>query len=249
MLTPRGLALALLSVLLLPAGALEGQSSEVTDPRDGRVYGTVTIGGRRWMAENLAYDAGRGSRCFADDPSNCARYGRLYTWPTALRSCPDGWHLPTEAEWRGLEAALGMPDDALAGRRYRGSDQGERLRNGGGSGFGGLLAGYMRPDGTPRRMGERAAFWTATEERKGETAWHRDLSRDPRVYRSPVDTATTSASAASPTSVTVGPAHRSEGRSDRLRGATTGRPQHGSRGRAAPLACGERPPIRPGRGR
>lgn len=134
-----------LCAALLVAGPLVGQTPTVTDPRDGRVYPTVTIGGRTWMAENLARDAGSGSRCFADDPASCERFGRLYTWTAALVACPAGWHLPTEGEWRDLESALGMPEDELA------------------------------------------AFWTATEERKGETAWHRDLSRDPRVYRSPVD--------------------------------------------------------------
>ncbi|NIP57023.1 MAG: hypothetical protein GWN82_03200, partial [Gemmatimonadetes bacterium] len=73
------------------------------------------------------------------------------------------------------------------GTRYRGTNEGAKLRRGGGSGFDAGLTGYMRPDGTPRRKGGRAAFWTATEERSGETAWHRDLSRDPRVHRSPVD--------------------------------------------------------------
>lgn len=163
------------------------RAEEATDPRDGVSYRTVVIGGQEWMAENLRYDAGPGSRCFADDPSACEESGRLHTWPAALESCPPGWRLPTEDDWRRLESALGMDESDLAGTTYRGTDEGARLRRGGGSGFDGRLTGYMRPDGTPRRKGERAAFWTATEERPGETAWHRDLSRDPRVYRSPVE--------------------------------------------------------------
>jgi hypothetical protein len=80
-----------------------------------------------------------------------------------------------------------MPDGEAAGTGYRGTDQGDQLRKGGKGGLEVVLSGYMRPDGTPRRMEERAAFWTAMPHRAGDTAWHRDVSADPRVYRSAVD--------------------------------------------------------------
>jgi len=34
------------------------------------------------MAENLNYNVS-GSECYEDDP-NCAKYGRLYNWATAM---------------------------------------------------------------------------------------------------------------------------------------------------------------------
>lgn len=186
-----------LVVLVLSAGAVSAQSPSsqelpaqtgtLTDPRDGEVYETVVIGSQRWLKENLRYDHGSGSRCFDDRPDYCERYGRLYTWSAAVRSCPPGWHLPTEQDWRQLESALGMQTSELDRREYRGEREGANLRVGGGSGFDARLTGYMRPDGTPRRLNERAAFWTATEHRPGESSWHRDISADPRVYRSPVD--------------------------------------------------------------
>ncbi len=104
----------------------------VKDSRDGRIYRTVRIGSQTWMAENLNYSYNRGtarSYCYGDDPKNCVKYGRLYTWSAAMDSaalfsnegrgcgkgatctqaypvrgvCPAGWHLPSNAEWVALK--------------------------------------------------------------------------------------------------------------------------------------------------
>jgi uncharacterized protein (TIGR02145 family) len=38
---------------------------------------------------------------------NYTNYGALYNWPASLNACPEGWHLPTDAEWTILTTYLG----------------------------------------------------------------------------------------------------------------------------------------------
>ena len=99
---------------------------------------TVTIGRQVWMLENLSVstfkngvaipevqdndawkNAGRNQQpawCYYDnDPKNGAKFGKLYNWYAVIDNnglCPQGWHVPTDAEWDTLVAYLGGEDVA-----------------------------------------------------------------------------------------------------------------------------------------
>lgn len=90
----------------------------ITDIRDGQQYPTVCIGEQVWMAKNLNW-AGSGV-CYDNNASNCNTYGRLYSITeltgldtsnanpsTVVGLCPEGWHVPSRAEWDELFTVAG----------------------------------------------------------------------------------------------------------------------------------------------
>ena len=83
---------------------------EFLDKRDDQVYRTIVISNHVWTAQNMNYKIESdendeiNSWCYDNEPENCKKFGRLYTWEAAKKVCPEGWHLPTEDEWQELIA-------------------------------------------------------------------------------------------------------------------------------------------------
>jgi len=139
------------------------------DNRDDRKYKTAKIGSQTWMAENLNYDAS-GSKCYKDDPANCDKYGRLYTWPSAKSACPAGWHLPSQVEWAAL---MNHSGSAVSGKKLKSTDGWNKNGNGTDEyGFSALPGGFCSSIGSFLSIGDVGRWWSATEH-NASNAWNR----------------------------------------------------------------------------
>jgi uncharacterized protein (TIGR02145 family) len=143
--------------------------STFTDSRDRKRYRTVKVGDQTWMAENLNFNAS-GSACYANDPSNCDTYGRLYDWNTARAACPAGWRLPSDADWETLINFVG----SNAGTKLK-SRTGWHNNGNGTDDFGfSALPGGFGWDGSFGNVGYRGYWWSATEY-DASNAWSRPM--------------------------------------------------------------------------
>lgn len=84
--------------------------------------------------------------CFKVDKDYLERFGYLYSHEGALRAvkegAPEGFHLPTDAEWMMLERQLGMSAEELEGLENWRGQAGELLKEGEqGIGFNALYGG------------------------------------------------------------------------------------------------------------
>ena len=145
----------------------------------GQTYKTIGIGAQTWMAENLNY-ATDGSWCYNNSADSCAKYGRLYTWSTAMDSattgcgydktcaaskekvrgvCPPGWHLPSRDDWNTLITVVGDS----AGTKLKSATGWNSNGNGSDAyGFSALPSGEGRFD-VFDYAGDYAWIWSSSE--------------------------------------------------------------------------------------
>ena len=152
---------------------------------------------------NYAYNKGTAkSYCYNNSADSCAKYGRLYLWSAAMDSaavfgdvgkgcgygstceagsattevrgvCPEGWHLPSKAEFETLFAAVGGWD--VAGKALKSTSGWTDDGNGTDSyGFSALPAGIRDTSGDFYSAGYYAGFWSATED-NSDNAYHMGL--------------------------------------------------------------------------
>jgi len=141
-------------------------------------YKTIKIGEQVWMAKNLNYNVD-GSKCYEDDTDNCAKYGRLYNWKTAMGIssryppfhpavkrrgiCPKGWHIPTRDEWDALTAYVQSANGCSScdAKHLKSSS----LWSGGVGldtyGFAALPGGFGNSDGDFYYAGSSGFWWSA----------------------------------------------------------------------------------------
>ncbi|HMP91400.1 MAG TPA: fibrobacter succinogenes major paralogous domain-containing protein [Phnomibacter sp.] len=189
------------SEMILEGGSFQlstGFNFLVTNFKKSVPLPSVSIGGKVWTNQNLnvgryrngdtiehVQDATRwknlttGAWCYyAHAESNGLVFGRLYNWyavndPRGL--APEGWHIPTKAEWEALEAFLN--DDGgklkLTGQRPKGTGAND-CPNGSGiwecpnsnatnsTGFAALPSGWRNADANFQYLYTDAHYWSAT---------------------------------------------------------------------------------------
>jgi len=135
----------------------------------GKTYKTITIKGKKWMAENLNYTPSSGnSWCYGNSTDSCNKYGRLYDWETAKTVCPSGWHLPTRREWGDLAILAGGTGDygetGTGGKILKATSGWKDGGNGTDEmGFSALPGGRRVAGGNFYNAGDIGCWWTATE--------------------------------------------------------------------------------------
>lgn len=192
-------------------GGTGSRTGTFIDYRDGKTYEWVWIGNQIWMAENLNVGTRiNGSLnqtsngtiekyCYDDAESNCNIYGGLYQWDEMMQYsnyveargvCPDGWHIPSDDEWKALEISLGMSQTVTNETDWRGSDEGGKLKststlwdapNTGAtnsSGFTALPSGNRNSSETFNGIGFFTDFWTSTFDEGTQSVWYRFLDAE-----------------------------------------------------------------------
>lgn len=154
-------------------------TGELTDERDGRTYTTVTLGTQTWMSENLKYDNGHGWIYDNDEETYFEIYGYLYDYEQALEVCPEGWHLPSQAEWEALYEYLGGEDFAGGKMKEAGTAHWAEPNTGAtnSSGFTALPGGTRYGASSHMDIGTGANFWSSTND-DGTWAYYVQLYHD-----------------------------------------------------------------------
>jgi uncharacterized protein (TIGR02145 family) len=197
------------------------ETGTVTDI-DGNIYKTVKIGDQWWMAENLEVKTFRNGNPVANVTDSADWVSRLtgaysvyengntqtkapgilYNWhavadPAGL--APEGWHIPSDDEWKKLEQYLGMSTSESDRSGWRGTNEGQKLKvespegwtpygdvwSGNESGFTALAGSCRLANATYGQPGlfSTGFWWTSTDQ--GTEAWYRYLDyKNTNIFRS-----------------------------------------------------------------
>ncbi|MCL1956101.1 MAG: hypothetical protein FWF63_02155 [Fibromonadales bacterium] len=163
---------------------------------EGGTYNSVVIGTQTWMSRNLNYavpgsKCGNGSDLVDRDTKTCETYGRLYEWATAMALdagcrtsscasqinskhrgiCPDGWHIPSHAEWTTLERFV-SPDPATKLKAEVGWNSfGAAPKGTDDFGFSALPGGWAPNYISPFQDVGNVGWWWSSSEDNSQSGW------------------------------------------------------------------------------
>ncbi len=171
----------------------------VTD-MEGNVYKTVTIGDQTWMAENLKstkYNDGtditlvtvdttwgslttEGYCWYNNDEANKNLFGALYNWEAVNsgKLAPEGYHVPTDAEWTALATFLG--GNEVAGGKLKAIDgwSDPNISADNSTGFTAMPGGYRDNKSGKFFNNTRYGFWWTATQSTTTNGWYRGLGFD-----------------------------------------------------------------------
>lgn len=151
---------------------LDSKNGLLIDIRDGQNYKTIKIGQQIWMAENLNFKV-KNSWWYKNKKKNGKKFGRLYTWESAKKACPEGWHLPTDKEWKILLKNYGG----------KGKKAYKVLTFGGKENFAALHGGSRSTDGYFSGYCRRGEYWSSTKYNSANARSYLFLINDKKLYR------------------------------------------------------------------
>jgi uncharacterized protein (TIGR02145 family) len=186
-------------ILLVTSKLVAQQYGSLKDSRDGKVYKTVNIGDQVWLAENLNTDCFRNGDLilqaesdeewqqandrrqpawcyFNNDFKNGIKYGKLYNWYAIIDKrglAPNGWHIPSDSDWRILSNYLG--GNNICGLKLKSQNGWQDGKNGSNiTGFSALPGSFRNIDGSFNHIGKFGYWWSSTDY-DSDNAWNRIL--------------------------------------------------------------------------
>jgi uncharacterized protein (TIGR02145 family) len=167
------------------SAANHGGSSDIVYDYDGNAYDIVVIGQQTWLKQSLRseHDATgntiNGAWDYQNNASNSSVYGKLYDWESAMNGegssnsnpsgvqgiCPDGWHIPSKAEFEELITYLGGIIQSGKKMKETGTTYWDPPNSGATneSGFSARGAGRRGVDGSFDFMLQQNFIWMATQ--------------------------------------------------------------------------------------
>ena len=88
-------------------GSITENGIKASDPKitvDGIDYYYTNIAGLDWFRHNLANPSFGAP--YNNDAAMGTVFGRYYSFEEAVQACPEGWRLPTDAEWVAMAQAV-----------------------------------------------------------------------------------------------------------------------------------------------